>query len=224
MKLTDFLPTKLKWLKLLPQVLLGQALTFVKGERRWWVLAMIFIATILITFRSPINSYLDMKVIDIEKGATLSREINDELQHVLDGSAADRAYIFQFHNGVTFYTGEHAQRFSCTYEVVSPGTSREANNLQNLHISVFAWWVSETLAGNMRYEYTDSIPDYTTQIALKQQGIESILAVPLICKGQIVGIMGVDYVNRNNGFIDGIALNDWFRTEADKIAKLITNK
>ena len=224
MKLTDFLPTKLKWLKLLPQVLLGQALAFIKGERRWWVLAMVFIATILITFRVPINGYVDDRVVDIESSGDLCRRINGGLQHVLGGAAADRAYVFQFHNGVSFYTGEHAQRFSCTYEVVSPGTSTEAKNLQNLYVSVFAWWVSETLAGRMRYEYTDSIPDYTTRASLHQQGIESILAVPLIHKGQIVGVMGVDYVGRHNGFIDGIALNDWFRTEADKIATLITSK
>lgn len=224
MKLTDLLPTKLKWLKLLPQVLLGQALSFVKGERRWWVLLMIFITTMAITFRVPINSYLDAKAVNIERSALLSREINDELSHILEGAAADRAYIFQFHNGVTFYTGEHAQRFSCTYEVVSPGTSREAQNLQNLHISVFAWWISETLAGNMMYEYTDSIPDYTTRMTLSQQGIESILAKPLIYKGQIVGILGVDYVGRQNAFIDGIALNEWFEAEATKIAKLLNNK
>jgi GAF domain-containing protein len=224
MKITDYLPTKLKWFKLLPQVLLGQSLNFIKGERRWWVLAMIFIATILIVFRKPINHYLNYRIVNIEQSANLSREINEELKHVLEGSAADRAYIFQFHNGVELYTSEHGQRFSCTYEVVSPGTSTEAQNLQELYVSVYAWFISETLKGDMIYKNTEEIPDYTTKAMLRQQGIESILATPLIHKGQVVGILGIDYLGRQNELLDGIALREWIESQAKLISNLIANK
>ena len=56
--------------------------------------------------------------------AYLSDEVNEELYKILECSTADRVYIFQFHNGVAHYNGQHAQRFTCTYEIVRDGISR----------------------------------------------------------------------------------------------------
>lgn len=216
----DLMPTKLKWLKHIPVILTDKVLTFVKGERRWWVLTMIFVVIISVNFRDVISRKID-DFDPVKDQLITSQMVNDRLSHVLEGTAGSRAYIFQFHNGVTYYTGKHAQRFTCTYEIVTAGVSREANNLQNLQVSIFSWWISETLAGRMIYEDVATMPDLTTRVTLEQQGIQSILCLPLIHRGKVVGILGVDYVGRHNPFIDGLVLNEWIKNEANIIAKMI---
>ena len=221
MKLSELLPSKLKWLQYLPTIIVDKFFSYLKGERRGWVILLMFFTIVSINFREPIIKFLT-NFDPVAHQAFQSEKINNQLKHLLDGSHASRAYIFQFHNGVTFYTGQHAQRFSCTYEVVNPGVSREADNLQNLQVSVYSWWVSQTLRGDMQYVYTDSIPDYTTRYALKVQGIESIACLPLMDQGKVIGIVGIDYVGQPNRFLNGMVLQEWMDNEAKEITKLMT--
>lgn len=209
--------------KKFPSYVVDRTFEYVRSETRWWVLLMIFVLILAVNFREAITK----KISDhdpVRNQLAVSTKVNQKLEHLLEGSHGSRAYIFQFHNGVTYYTGQHAQRFTCTYEIVSQGISREANNLQNLQVSIFAWWIDETLSGRMVYKDVNDMPDYTTKITLQQQGVQSIICMPLISQGRVIGILGVDYVGVQNLFIEGLVLNEWMQDEANDIADLLADK
>lgn len=200
--------------------LLVAIFSFLRRERRGWVILLV--ATLFLSWlfsaeiKNVINNYDPVK-----EQAYLSERINDELAKILDFSGADRVYIFQFHNGISFYNGQHAQRFTCTYEIVSKGTSREAANLVNLQVSVFSWFITQTLEGNMCYVNTQDIPDYTTRYTLHSQGIKSIKVLPIIKNNRVIGLIGVDYVKSHNETLGAKITTEWFSQEAEIIANIL---
>lgn len=218
-KLQQLFPTKAKWLAYLPAVITDQILRFLRRERRWWVIVLLFVFGFTTVFRSELASLMVKDPIPTQ--VATSEKINDLLQGALEGSGADRAYIFQFHNGIQFYSGQHAQRMSCTYEVVAYGTSREAPNLQNLQTSLFSWWINETLQGRMHYEEISKMEDYTTKIVLEQQGIQSIVCHPLISKGRVIGIVGLDFVRMQTSLPNDTNFRNSFAQTAHRVSALL---
>lgn len=134
---------------------------------------------------------------------------------------ADRGYIFEFHNGSTFSTQVPCWKMSCSYEHCREGISYQAQNLQNILISIVVdtmkvlWGVdhirgTRCLAckhcdGDLQkekcplkgvYEFQiDKLPEGYAKAMLKMQGIEAMLLSPILNKDQsgIVGFVGVDY-------------------------------
>jgi hypothetical protein len=195
-------------------------LDFLRKEKRGWVIVLLAIAFFSFLFRAQIGKVIN-DYDPVKKQAYLSEQVNDELAKILDYSGADRVYIFQFHNGISFYNGQHAQRFTCTYEIVSKGTSKEAGNLVNLQVSVFSWFITQTLEGNMCYTDTKDIPDYTTRYTLHAQGIKSIKVLPIIKNGKVIGLIGVDYVKSHNETLGTKITTEWFSQEAETIADIL---
>ena len=181
---------------------------------------MIFLIGVAYTFQDVIVKQLEKDPIPTQVQA--STNINKQLGEVMIESKASRVYVFQFHNGITFYTGQHAQRFSCTYEMVAEGISREAENLQNLQVSLFSWWINEVLSGRMTYYDIEDMADYTSRITLQQQGIKSIICRPLIHKGKVVGIVGMDFVGSNDDIVNNPQFVRDFENMSSKIAKMIS--
>jgi len=199
---------------------INSILTFIQKEKRWWVLVMIFLMGLAYAFQDVIVKQLEKDPIPTQVQA--STNINKQLGEVMVQSRASRVYVFQFHNGITFYTGQHAQRFSCTYEMVAEGISREAENLQNLQVSLFSWWINEVLSGRMTYYNIEDMADYTSRITLQQQGIKSIICRPLIHKGKVVGIVGMDFVGSNDDIVNNPQFVRDFENMSSKIAKMIS--
>jgi len=199
---------------------INSILTFIQKEKRWWVLVMIFFMGLAYAFQDVIVKQLEKDPIPTQVQA--STNINKQLGEVMVQSRASRVYVFQFHNGITFYTGQHAQRFSCTYEMVAEGISREAENLQNLQVSLFSWWINEVLSGRMTYYNIEDMADYTSRITLQQQGIKSIICRPLIHKGKVVGIVGMDFVGSNDDIVNNPQFVRDFENMSSKIAKMIS--
>jgi hypothetical protein len=199
---------------------INSILTFIQKEKRWWVIAMIFLMGLAYAFQDVIVKQFEKDPIPTQVKA--STTVNKELGEVMIASGASRVYVFQFHNGITFYTGQHAQRFSCTYEMVAEGISREAENLQNLQVSLFSWWINEVLSGRMTYYNIEDMADYTSRITLQQQGIKSIICRPLIHKGKVVGIVGMDFVGSNDDIVNNPQFVRDFENMSSKIAKMIS--
>jgi len=181
---------------------------------------MIFLMGLAYAFQDVIVKQFEKDPIPTQVKA--STTVNKELGEVMIASGASRVYVFQFHNGITFYTGQHAQRFSCTYEMVAEGISREAENLQNLQVSLFSWWINEVLSGRMTYYDIEDMADYTSRITLQQQGIKSIICRPLIHKGKVVGIVGMDFVGNNDDIVNNPQFVRDFENMSSKIAKMIS--
>jgi hypothetical protein len=194
---------------------------YLRYENRRWVILLVFITIISFVFKDSIHHIATKAKDPVKSQLEMSQRVNDKLSEVLEMADGSRVYIFQFHNGVTYYTGQHAQRFTCTYEIVGKGISREANNLQNLQVSIFSWWISEVLKGNMVYSDINEMSDYTTMITLKQQGIESVICYPIIHQGKVVGIIGIDYVNRPTNIVDNEEFREWFSGVSNNIGTIL---
>ena len=112
---------------------------------------------------------------------------------------ADRAYIFRFHNGVTYYNGTHKNKFSCDYEVVRPGVSAQAQALQDIPVTLFPTFIREVNNNRMMYEDINDIENLRVQETLAQQGIKGLLVVPYRRNGNLFAMIGIDYVTSTEG-------------------------
>jgi hypothetical protein len=118
------------------------------------------------------------------------------LEHTLEKTGADRAYVLEFHNGENYFSGRGQQKFSCTHEVVRQGISAESANSQNYRVSNFHHYINTLVQdGEFNYANLDSLEDYAFIKLLEHKGVQSIYNVTLTTlSGKIIGIVGVDYV------------------------------
>lgn len=118
------------------------------------------------------------------------------LKYVMQEMQADRAYILEFHNGESYFSGRGQQKFSCTYEAVEEGISVECENSQNLRVSNYHLYINEiVLNGRFIYENIENVPDQSFLQMIKRKGIDAIYHVPVkTLDGKIIGVLGIDYV------------------------------
>ena len=130
-----------------------------------------------------LRHYLDKQ----KDGQTISRML-EELGEYYDG---DRAYIFELNQDRT-----HA---SNTYEWCKEGVSPEIDNLQNIPLEGMECWFEEFeekgefFISSLQDNYNPSSKTY--QIP-EPQGIESLMAAPIIVDGSVNGFLGVDNPKR----------------------------
>jgi transcriptional regulator with GAF, ATPase, and Fis domain len=103
---------------------------------------------------------------------------------------ADRAYIFEVN-----YT---KRTTSNTYEWTGEGISKEIEKLQNLPLDLIDGWM-EAFEGTGAF-YISSLKEdknisHETYKILEMQNIDSLMTVPLLVKGEIVGFLGIDNQN-----------------------------
>ncbi|MCR2033641.1 sensor domain-containing phosphodiesterase [Anaerofustis stercorihominis] len=118
--------------------------------------------------------------------------INKLLEIVCGFYEGNRAYIFEidYENKV----------FSNSYEYCTKDVTKEIDNLQKLPISLIDDWITqfnnegEFYISALDKKYDKSSPAYKI---LSDQGIESLIAAPLIKDGQITGFLGVDDPKKN---------------------------
>jgi hypothetical protein len=118
------------------------------------------------------------------------------LDYILEQTGADRAYVLQFHNGGYYVSGKSQQKFSCTHESCTPGTSREATRSQNHLVSNYHNYI-HLLINNGEYYYsnTSQIKDETLKNLVLSKGVISLYNIPLkTLDGKIIGMLGLDYV------------------------------
>jgi len=129
------------------------------------------------------------------------------LDYIMGEMSADRAYIMEFHNGDSYFSGRGQQKYSCTHEVVEEGVSSECELSQNHRVSNYHHYIS-TLVDEQKFAYQniESIEDNAFHQMLKRKGVQSIYNVPIkTLNGKIIGILGLDYVK---GEMTGNSLSD----------------
>lgn len=142
----------------------------------------------------------------------IDEAINRFLQELSSHYQADRAYIIEYDLA--------RQMLSNTYEWCMPGVESEMELLQNVELSVVDEW-------NKRFEETGDfyISALEQQLdknsrdyqLLEMQGINSLMAAPLIRQGTIIGFLGVD--NPRTQFLGPELLRatvDFLTVELDK--------
>lgn len=109
----------------------------------------------------------------------------------------DRVYIFQFENNGTLLTN--------TYEWCNDGVEPQIDNLQHLPVDIFPWWMDKLNKFEIiNYEFIADFPveAKAEKKVLEEQGIISILVLPMIYEGQLIGFVGFDSVKTNKKWIE----------------------
>ena len=124
-----------------------------------------------------------------EPSSALNANINRTLAAIGRLFDADRTYLFQI---------RAEQGVLCnTHEWSAPGVEPQIEHLQELPADLFPWWMEELRAGRaINLSSLDDLPPEgeVMREMLKAQGIHSLLALPLVCRGQLDGFVGFDHV------------------------------
>jgi hypothetical protein len=125
---------------------------------------------------------------------------NDEIVHLSIREIrrrynADRVYIWQFHNGGSFYTNAPMQKVSVTYERNSDGLERKAEKNQNHLVSHFTTFIKSVLDNKMFYSDVNNMEDLGLRSLSLSQGIKSHASVPIFDRDKnLVSILSLDWV------------------------------
>ena len=119
----------------------------------------------------------------------LDEEINKALREIGEFATVDRSYVFQF--------SADATRVSNTHEWCAPGIEPAAQNIQDTPVEELDWAMSRFKRGEVLYiERVSELPPdaASVQAELQHQGVQSLINLPLICAGRVLGFVGFDSV------------------------------
>lgn len=132
-----------------------------------------------------------------------SEKVNLILSNMLEEFQADRATVFQFHNGEYFYTGHSIDKMSNTHEVVTKGISKEQLFSSNIYTSPFRNLMRDLLSSPVVvYSDSENIDCFNTKTFFMERGARSVV-MSLLRDGsdRPVGFIGFEYVK---GYEPGI--------------------
>jgi len=121
----------------------------------------------------------------------IDNEITKALKTVGELSRADRSYLFQF--------SQDGSMLHNTHEWCREGIESQIYNLQNLSVEDYYWWVDKVRSGETIYlPVVDDLPAEAIKEKeiLQNQGIKSLIVVPLFYLDAPIGFMGFDFVKR----------------------------
>lgn len=119
----------------------------------------------------------------------LDRTIESILANVGAWFTVDRVYVF--------HLSDDSKTMSNTHEWRAQGVDPEVENLQNIPTGSFPTWIATLRAGDeVSIEEVRKLPLSwkAEQEILEQQGIQSVLAVPMMLQGSLCGFVGFDSV------------------------------
>ncbi len=164
-------------------------------KARIYVVLLVFIGFFAYIFKEPLIKRFSSIDAGTGKYLETSRLVNDMLTNMLHDTKSDRAYVFLFHNGVTYMDGSHKKKFSCDFEIVRNGVQPQAFQLQDMPISLFPDFISEVKDSVFSYKNIKDVKDYKTRMVLESQGITSLVVYPYFNKqGHLFAMVGVDYL------------------------------
>ena len=129
--------------------------------------------------------------------AQIDDEIDRTLQQIGEFADADRSYVFQFSDDQKFV--------SCTHEWCADNIEPTIERIQNAPVDSFAWVMTQFLSGDMvLLPRVSELPPEAATVKgeLEQQGIQSLLAVPMITSGKVIGFIGLDSVREEKMWVE----------------------
>jgi hypothetical protein len=164
-------------------------------------LILLFVGLVLYSYQPLITEVVEKKIEEkdpIKEDVTNNVLIQQMLNNLMLKYKADRSYIFQFSNSIMYYDNTHRNHTSMSFEVCANGISSEAQNLQNLPVSLFPNFLQQVMLDRMIYSDIKDIKETSTYIALNRQGIKSVYIAPYFKDGKFVAYLGLDFVRNNN--------------------------
>lgn len=157
-----------------------------------------FFTEIIKFFRDVFNWFIRKKK-TIKEEIASAEKVNRLLDALIRDTGADRAYVFQFHNGDYFYTGNSIDKMTNTHESVRKGISREQISCMGMMVSPFRHLVSGMINSDM-LEVPDvsKMNSYNSKILLSERGaMSSYMVVMRDNSGRPVGFVGIDFVKES---------------------------
>ena len=128
-------------------------------------------------------------LINKTKNEDINSTINYALVKIGSFLYADRAYIFEL--------SELSNTMSNTYEWCYEGISPEIENLQDLPLTIFPMWMKSLRSKeNIQIDSVKDLPESWSaeREILEPQGIQSLLAIPILNNDNLMGFLGLDFV------------------------------
>jgi PAS domain S-box-containing protein len=135
------------------------------------------------------TSYINIPLSEVDDG------INESLRKIGSFVDADRAYIFEYYNNISFAKN--------TYEWSAEGIDPMIGNLQNIPVSEMQEWTNSHKAGEMIFiPKVSEYHDEQARKVLEAQGIKSLLTIPMFDNEKLIGFVGFDFVKNHHEFTD----------------------
>ena len=128
---------------------------------------------------------------------SIDKEIESGLEAVGSFLQVDRSYVFLL--------SKEGATMTNTHEWCADGISPEKDNLVDLPVDMFPAWMKTLLAHqNVFIPVVSELPDewHGEREILEMQGIQSVVVVPLIVSGVLVGFAGFDAVRQQRVWKD----------------------
>ncbi len=119
------------------------------------------------------------------------------LQSIGEFTDVDRSYLFA-------YTENH-KSMTCTHEWCAPGITPQIQRLKDIRVNALAWSNKTLISGNILHiPSVKNLPPEAQpeKEEFQHQGIQSLLAVPMIYQGNVVGLLGFDVVRTEKSWPD----------------------
>jgi len=143
--------------------------------------------------------------------------INEALSRLGEFAAVDRCYIFLF--------SEDKKNMDNSHEWCAVGIDPQIFRLRQLPIKKFPWVVKKIKA--MDIVHVDSVVNLTEKASAEKkewqaEGIHSLINVPMVCQGKVIGFLGFDLVRQEKTWSDD--LQELLRVVSDMFANTIRRR
>ena len=116
--------------------------------------------------------------------------INRALETIGEFAQVDRSYVFLFSGDKT--------RMNCTHEWCAEGVEPQIERMKDVPLSHLAWSNARLLEGQVLHipRVADLTPEASAERKeFQTQGILSLIAVPMVYRGVVIGFLGFDSVH-----------------------------
>jgi two-component sensor histidine kinase len=130
-------------------------------------------------------------------GDELNNEISAALEAIGNFANVDRSYVFLF--------SEDGARVTNTHEWCSPGIEPAIAQVQDVPVEIYSWAMPRFKRGEVVHIPNVSLLPRDAekeQRTMHNQGIQSLINVPLICAGKVLGFVGFDSVRTRKTWRD----------------------
>jgi hypothetical protein len=123
----------------------------------------------------------------------LNQIVYNSLGDIASFASADRAYIFRYD-----FKSELCKN---TYEWCDEGVDSQIEELQSIALSDMPFWLSKHKKGEcVEIEDVELLEGKGIKTRLKREGIKSLITLPLMDDGQVLGFVGFDLIRNKRTF------------------------
>ena len=133
----------------------------------------------------------------IDTRSKVNKTINSLIDRAMLRTNACRAYVFEFHNGITALGGLPFLKMSCTYEFINEGVKSAQYARDSIPLSLYSSMVDGIIENDFIVldprNRSEQHSHLIYEMLVEQQTLKSIRVKILNSYKQVIGCFGVDY-------------------------------